>query len=216
MELIFLNASPRAKGGNTELMVKNFLQGFMEEEGNAVETLYLVKYRKKLDELCRRLLDAEMVIIGFPLYVDSVPGSLKEFLEAFSRYKNEEKKPALGFFGQCGFPETAHMRPVERYLEKLTAKLKCRYLGSIMKGGGEGQHIQPEPFLQKTFSLLKRLGKDFGETGNLDSELLVKLARPETLNHDQIRGLIPFINKALWDRWLEENGVLEKSFDRPY
>ena len=117
---------------------------------------------------------------------------------------------------QCGFPETAHLRYVERYLVKFTRRMGCPYLGSILKAGGEGLHIQPPVFVEKAQSRLRALGKIFGEKGELDGGLLAKLAYPEHLSHDQIAGLLPYINKALWDAWLEENGALDKSFDRPY
>ncbi len=216
MQLIFLNASPRGKKSNTDIMMGHFLRGFLENKENSLETLYLVKYRRNLEDLAREVLKSEVLIIGFPLYADSVPGSLKEFLEVFARFKDEETKPALGYFSQCGFPETHHLRFVERYLEKMTGKLNCSYLGSIMKGGGEGQHIQPQPFMEKTFYLLHKAGKDFGDTGTLNSDILQKLARPETLSHDQIKGIIPYVNEKLWDAWMIENGALEKSFDAPY
>lgn len=216
MQLLFLNASPRGRTGNTEIMMNYFIDGFEEVSGNMCSRLYLLSYRKKLHDLVKEVLNAENVIVGFPLYVDAMPGSLKGFLEVLAGSKDSEKKPPLGFFSQCGFPETGHLRYVERYLEKYARRTGFPHPGSIMKGGGEGQHIQPEAFLQKTFSILQQLGREFGTTGKLDRELLAKFARPEHLSHDQIKGLIPFINDRLWDQWLRGNDALEKSFNRPY
>jgi hypothetical protein len=215
MQLTFINGSPRGTKSNTGLLMEGFIRGFLETEGNTCEIEYLVKYRKNLTPLTEKFNQAQNVIIGFPLYVDAMPGSVKAFLEALALLAGQPNLPALGFVIQCGFPETAHNRFIARYCEKFTRRLGCRPLPAILKGGCEGLAIQPPFLTDKYFALFSMLGQNFGKTGMIDETLLAKLARPEHLKAENLAQVIPFINQALWDAQLEKNGVLDRSFDKP-
>jgi hypothetical protein len=215
MQLTFINASPRGIKSNTGTLMGHFIRGFLETPGNVCDTEYLVKYRKNLPDLTEKFRRAQNVMIGFPLYIDAMPGSVKAFLEALAPLAGQEDLPALGFLIQCGFPETAQTRFAGRYCEKFSRRIGCRPLGLILKGGCEGLAVQPSFLTEKYFSLFAMLGQNFGETGSLDETLLAKLARPEHLKPEHLAQIIPFINQTLWDALLEKNGVLDQSFARP-
>ena len=193
----------------------HFIKGFLETEGNSCEIEYLTKYRRSLTALAEKFAAAENVIIGFPLYVDAMPGSVKEFFETLAPYMGKANNPDLGFVIQCGFPETSHNRHVEKYCEKLSRRMGCRYLSSILKGGCEGLDIQPSFLTDKYYQYFYLLGVEFGKTGKLDGIILEKLARPEHLTTENMAQIIPFINQALWDAQMEKNGVLDGSFNKP-
>lgn len=215
MQLTFINASPRGTKSNTGILMAHFIRGFLETAGNACDVEYLVKYRRNLAALTEKFRAAQNVIIGFPLYVDAMPGSVKAFLEALAPLAGQKKLPALGFLIQCGFPETAQTRFAAKYCEKFSRRIGCRSLGLLLKGGCEGLAIQPPFLTEKYFSLFAMLGQGFGKTGLIDEALLAKLARPEHLKPGDLAQIIPFINSALWDAQMEKNGVLEQSFARP-
>ena len=216
MKLTFINGSPRGKNSNTQKVMDGFIKGFLETEGNTCETEFLIKHRNDLKGLAEKFLNSEYVLIGFPLYVDGMPGSVKEFLEALAPYMGRCPNISLGFIIQCGFPESYQNRFIERYCEKFTKRLGCRYNGSIVKGGLEGLAIQPKVLTDKYDFFFHALGVEFGKTGKLDPVMLEKLSRPEHLKPEDMPNLVNFINKALWDSQLEKNGVLDKSFDRPF
>ncbi len=215
MRLTFINGSPRGNKSNTGRLMDHFIKGFLETEDNTCEIEYLTKNRRNLTALADKFAAAEDVIIGFPLYVDAMPGSVKEFFEILKPYMGKANNPALGFVIQCGFPETSHNRHVEKYCEKFSRRMGCRYLGSILKGGCEGLDIQPSFLTDKYYQNFYLLGLEFGKTGKLDGIILEKLARPEHLKAENIDQLIPFINQGLWDDQMEKNGVLNRSFDKP-
>jgi hypothetical protein len=215
MRLLFINASPRGKKSNTGILMGHFIRGFLETSGNTCDVEYLVKDKNNLKALVEKFSASDNVIIGFPLYIDAMPGIVKAFMEALVSLKGREDLPALGFMIQCGFPETAHIRFVARYCEKFTRRIGCRFLGGILKGGCEGLDVQPTFLTEKYFSLFGMLGAGFGKTGKLDEDVLTKLARPEHLSAQNMAMVIPFINQALWNAQMEKNGVLDRSFDRP-
>lgn len=216
MRLTIINGSPRGETSNTGTLFSHFIRGFEEVEGNSTEVLYIINNRKNMNVLVNAFRSAEAVILGFPLYVDAMPGSVKEFIEALEPLAGKENNPSLGFLIQNGFPETCHNRFAARYMEKFAKRMGCRCFGSILKGGCEGLAIQPAFLTEKYFAYLYKIGKAFGERGVFDETLLGKLAHPEHLTSENIAQVVPFVNKALWDAQLEQNGALERSFDRPY
>lgn len=215
MRLTFINGSPRGTKSNTGRLMDHFIKGFLETEGNNCEIEYLTRNRHSLNALAGKVAAAETVIIGFPLYIDAMPGGVKEFFETLMPYMGKVNNLALGFVMQCGFPETSHLRYVERYCEKFSRRMNCRYLGSILKGGCEGLDIQPTFLTDKYYQGFYQLGAEFGKTGQLDGIILGKLARPEHLKAEHLTQIIPFINQVLWDAQLKGNGVLDKSFNKP-
>lgn len=215
MQLTIINGSPRGTASNTEKMMSHFIRGVEENKNSNIETYYISKERKDFTMLKKKFLESENVIIGFPLYIDAMPGIVKEFIEALA----SEKIPRslkLHFFIQNGFPETYHNRFVERYCEKLTRRLGCTYGGSITKGGCEGLDVQPPAMVEKIYNYFFEIGKSFGGSGFLDQNLLKKLAHPEHLTEENLKQVVPIVNKFMWDQWLKKNNALEKSFAKPY
>jgi len=211
-----INGSPRGQKSNTSILLGHFQNGFLETGENSVETIYLIKERPGFEQSLRAFMEAERILLAFPLYVDAMPGSVKDYIEALAPFRGKRPDLTLMYLVQNGFPETYHNRPVARYLEKLTRRLGCTYGGSILKGGCEGLDVQPSFLVDKVFRLFHEVGKDFGATGILNENLLARLARPEHLTPEQIGQVIPMVNSFLWDSLMEKNGVKDRSFDRPY
>ena len=122
MHLTFINGSPRGVKSNTGRLMDHFFRGFRETEGNTFAIEYIAKHRNDPAPLVRIFESSGTVIIGFPLYADAMPGSVKVFFEALSALMGRQGNPDLGFVIQCGFPETYQNRFVERYCDKICAK----------------------------------------------------------------------------------------------
>jgi NAD(P)H-dependent FMN reductase len=99
-------------------MLEQIAKGF----GGPVETYHLVRM-KETDPMGSVFAQAECALLGFPLYTDAMPGVVKHFLEALEPLVGRPGNPPVGFLVQSGFPEGLHSRFVERYLEKLAARL---------------------------------------------------------------------------------------------
>ncbi len=221
MRLTVFNGSPRGKRGNTEILLAQFIQGFesVPGAGNSHELFHLNRV-KAHHAYAQAFAEAEAVLLGFPLYTDAMPGIVKAFIEELAPYCGRAGNPPLGFLVQSGFPEAAHSRPVEVYLEKLARRLACPYLGTIVKGGCEGVRMMPDRMNRKLFAALNEIGREFGASGRFDPALLQKLARPERYP----RWAIPLMSLLLkaglgniyWDQQLKENGAYGQRFARPY
>lgn len=219
MQLTVYNGSPRGKKSNSKILLEQFLHGFMETEGNSFEIHYLNRV-KDTQTFQQAFAEAEFVLLATPLYTDSMPGLVKSFIEELQPFIRRDENPPIGFLVQSGFPEAGHSRPLERYFEKLAKRLNSPYLGTIVKGGVEGIQIQPEKMTAKLFDAFYRIGQHFGATGELNQDLIGKLAKPEHYPKWSIPLMKIFIKTGLgrfyWNQQLKENGVYEDRFARPF
>lgn len=219
MRLTVFNGSPRGKKSNTKIMLDKVLAGYQEESEAEVQIIYL------MDSKARAAADgefaaADLVLLGFPLYTDAMPGLVKEFIESLAPFAGIEDNPRMAFMVQSGFPEAHHSRFVERYLEKLARRLKAPYAGTIVKGGCEGVRLMPDRMNRKLFESLQALGKDLARQGQFDPEKLRSLAKPE--RYPKI--LTPVFKLLLatplvqiyWNNQLKQHDAFNRRFDRPF
>jgi NAD(P)H-dependent FMN reductase len=198
--------------------MEHFLKGFTSLEGHSGE-IYHLNHLRDAASFSQAFGEAECVWLGFPLYTDAMPGIVKAFIESLAAFQNRTDNPPLGFLVQSGFPEAAHSRFVERYLERLAGRLGSPYLGTIVKGGAEGTRIMPENMTRKLFTTLEQLGRIFGETGLLDPDLLSSLAKPERYPAYmapvfKLFAKLP-VSQFYWNGQLKKNGAYERRFDQP-
>jgi multimeric flavodoxin WrbA len=215
VRLTFFNGSPRGRKGNTPIMLEQLAQGF----GNPSETYHLVRM-KETEKMVQAFAQAECAIIGFPLYTDAMPGLVKHFIEALEPLVERGNNPPLGFLVQSGFPEGLHARYIERYLEKLAARLGSPYLGTIVKGNGEGTRMMPPQMNQDLFANLQALGAGLAANGRLDPGLLKTIASPERYPAIlspvfQVFLRLP-VAHSYFDGMLKKNGAFERRFARPF
>lgn len=218
-QLTLFNGSPRGAKGNTPVMLEQVCKGFVAAGGTVTDTFHLVQ-QNDLDRYRDAFADAGAVLVGFPLYTDAMPGIVKTFIEALEPLRGRSSNPALGFVMQSGFPESTHMRHVERYLAKLAARLGSPYLGALIKGGGEGIRLMPDKMNRKLFDQLIALGRSLRETGQFDPEGVRRLAGRERYPAYMI-PLFKVLAKTpalamYWDNQLKENGVYEQRFAQPF
>jgi multimeric flavodoxin WrbA len=218
MKLTVFNGSPRGKGSNTRILLEHFINGFTATEGNSYELAYLVRVKDR-DNFIQLFQEAERVLLAFPLYTDAMPAIVKIFIESLEPLCGRKGNPDIGFIVQSGFLESIHSRYMERYLEKLTQRLGCKYTGTIIKGGVEGIRATPAWMNKKLFKSFYQMGKGFGETGKFDEQIIHKLTKPEKHSKFGLLGLRLFNkigNFTYWDKMLKANKAFDKRFAKPY
>lgn len=213
--LTLFNGSPRGRNGNTALFLREIDAGF----GGTSETHHLVRLNDT-DKMVTAFAGAECVILGFPLYTDSMPGIVKHFIEALEPLVGRENNPPIGFIVQSGFPEGLHSRYVERYLEKLAERLGSPYLGTVVKGNGEATRAMPPNMTAGLFANLQALGAGLAAEGRFDPEILARIVHPEAF--PAILGPVfklflrlP-IAHSYFDNMLKQNGAYERRFAQPF
>lgn len=218
MRLLVLDGSPRGPRSNTSLLLRPLLAGFAAAGGAATGPLHLVR-PTHADEAIRAFPGAEAVLLGFPLYCDALPAPAVAFVQRLAPFVQRPGNPALLFLVQCGFPETLHLRPVERWLAKLARRLGSPHLGTILKPGAEG--MRDRMALERaTLRRLERLGRTLASRGRLEGPELAALAGRERLGAGVLGPLRLAVGRRTstwwWDRQLAANGALASRGARPY
>jgi multimeric flavodoxin WrbA len=213
--LTLFNGSPRGRRGNTPIMLGELAKGFGGEHA-----IYHLNRVKETAQFVDAFTHAECVWLGFPLYVDAMPGIVKHFIEALQPLAERKDNPPIGFLVQSGFPEALHSRYIERYLERLASRLGSPYLGTIVKGGGEGIRAMPPEANRQLFERLQASGRALALNGRLDPDIVCQIATPERF--PAVLGPVfrmilrlPGIH-AYFDDMLKKNGVYQQRFAQPF
>ena len=130
MRLAVFNGSPRGHKSNTSVLLKHFLNGFQNNGGELESIDYLIQ-EKNIKEQVANFKSAENILLAFPLYVDSVPGMVKKFIEEVGNFNGEGKH--ILFFVHSGFPEGIHSEWLPIFLnghnELMTDNRSCHFEG---------------------------------------------------------------------------------------
>lgn len=217
MKLAVFNGSPRQKKSNSTLLINHFLNGYHDSDNHNTVVHYLAAVQKNSEHL-KAAQEADTILIIFPLYTDAMPGQVKFFFESLASIDLKEKN--IAFIVQSGFPEAYHSIFVERYLEKLSKRLGCNYIGTVIKGGVEGIQIMPPSMTKKLFNNFVELGKYFAKANAFNPEIVANLRNPYRMNAMRrgvmrlmiATGLVNFY----WNMKLKEHKAYDKRFARPY
>jgi multimeric flavodoxin WrbA len=213
MRTLIINGSPKAKNGNSEIFVKQFIKGMR----SPCEVSYAAE--EKSHEIAEYMEQFDNVIFVMPLYIHSMPGVVMKIIERMEPTSFSGK--ALGFIVQYGFLESAQSIYLERYLSVLTKNLNYTYLGTVIKGGSAGIHMMPEKMNKNLFKQLNKLGECFEKNGTFDVEVTREFAKPDKLSKNkskllQILNRIGLGDSIFWNIMLKNNNALNNKFDKPF
>ena len=217
--LLLLNGSPRGPRSNSMKMLTRIAEGWTEAGGGPVETLHLARHTDYDRAVCAYA-EADVVMLGMPLYTDAMPGLVKEWVERLEPRVGMAGNPRMAFLVQSGFAESLHSRPLERYLAKLASRLGGGYAGTIVRGEGEALQSMPDEASKKLWERLRMLGGQLATTGKFDPETLRKVSLIERMS-PVVAGLasvavkLPIV-QSYWNGPLKKNGAWDRRFNAPY
>jgi hypothetical protein len=150
--VLLLIGSPRVEK-STSASLGNYLTSKLEEVGVAGETMYIYRVINR-EETIEKLLEAiegtDLIILTFPLYVDSLPAPVIKVMEAIKKYRDTlDTKKSQRFIAivNNGFPEGSQ-NSVSLQICRIFAK-ECGFLwkGGLSLGGGGA--VNGVPLLEK-------------------------------------------------------------------
>jgi NAD(P)H-dependent FMN reductase len=219
--LVLLNGSPRGERSNSMKMLARVAEGWQRGGGQKPEVLHLAQ-RTGFDRAVKAFAEADTLVLGMPLYTDAMPALVKLYIEALQprTAAAEGANPALGFLVQSGFPEASHSRPLERYLQKLAQRLGSRYVGTIVRGGGESLQMMPDRANEKLWARLRSLGEQLACEGRFGEAELRAVAGVERMSAlslalAKLAVHLPIAN-FYWNGMLKKNGAWQRRFAAPY
>lgn len=220
MTRLLLNGSPRGKDGNSRRLLGFIGQG-LEQAGIAMPPIADLAPDPKRAETVRAFLDADEVVLAFPLYTDSMPGIVKAFFEAVAQGEPTRLRgKRVAFVIQSGFPEGIHTEVLGDYLARLAERLGFVHLGTLRKGGVESIRMSAPEKVEKIAAQFRAAGLELGRDGRFSPALVERMARPRTFSAPVrlVLGLLVRSGKmnVYWDTHLEQHGAFERRFDTPY
>jgi hypothetical protein len=140
---LLLIGSPRGPKSISEYL-GIYLSRKLQEKGIETEKVRLypsMKSDEEKEHLCSSLDRSDILILAFPLYVDSLPSSVTKFLEIISEHRKSIKSPRKHQFvavANNGFPEAHQNDTALAICRRFARETGMEWAGSLSVGGGEG------------------------------------------------------------------------------
>ena len=175
MHVVIINGSPRIeKYSNTEKIINAFAEGLLE--AGASSERYAISNKSNWKKTRTAYIDNTEIIIALPLYVESVPGILLEFLETLPV---KDTNTRISFILQGGFAEASQLDCGVEFLKKLPSYLGLSYGGTMIKGDNFGIRVVSKEDVTKLTGPYKEMGKAFVTENGFKEETVKKFAGPE-------------------------------------
>lgn len=215
---LLLIGSPKVKNSTSETL-GGYLLERLGEKGYEVEKFNVaVTLKKDIQELLEKVNKADLLIIAFPLYVDSLPAPLIKVLELIYENRKEtknHKKQSLIAVINCGFPEAFHNITALKICENFSSKVGFNWLGGLKMG--EGPMVNGRP--------LKELGGMFRNIVKAMDITIEAIANdkevPLEAKNMFSKGLIPawvytFAGNMGWKPAAKKFNAHKRLYERPY
>lgn len=215
MKLLIISCSPRLiDTSNTKIVLDYFSKG-LNNKGITPEVCYLQK-RGQWKEIYQKVEEHENIIFALPLYIDTVPALLLEFLEGLMPKKI---KGNMAFIVISGFPEALQFDCCIKYLKDIPNRYNCENKGILYKGNTFGLHLfDPRSSLfTRTAEPFIEMGEVFAEVGKFPSNLATAFAGPYRLSRGQcfmMKLFMPIQNSFL-KKTSKALGCKTKLTDKP-
>ena len=149
-KVLILNASPRAPRSNSKEYAKLFSKFYHGK------TEYLDIKRTNHAALIEKLFDFSDLLFVFPLYADSIPVTLLNFLKDLEQV-TPARKPTISVLINCGFIEP-QQNDIAVEMMRLFCKENGYPFGSVLKIGS-GEAILSTPFQVFLNAKVKKLAR---------------------------------------------------------
>lgn len=141
MNILLINGSPKP-GRSTSGSILDHIEKSLKGKGEVHKTrcIDIVDDENKFDEFLKVISGSDIIIIAYPLYVDSLPYVLTRTLHNIWKRRDqlEQKKRRLMTIGNCGFPEADHISLSTRVLKNFSNRMGFHWSGALVIGGGGG------------------------------------------------------------------------------
>lgn len=176
MHVVILNGSPRTRQhSNTDKILQAFVKGLEKE--NVTFELYSLSSRKEWEPAREAYLSNEKIIFALPMYVESIPSLMLEFLDTLP---SERQIPAeLSFVLHGGFDEGYQFRLCEKLLKSITIQLGCDYGGCLIKGGSFMLRLFKSDQVEKMTKQYTKMGRSYASYGDFLTPEAKKFTGPE-------------------------------------
>lgn len=185
---MIINASPRTPKSNSKQYARLFL------EYCRLDTEYCEVKKSNHLKLCQMIGNYSDIVFVFPLYADSIPVTLLNFLKTLEE-NAPLKKPTISVVINCGFIEP-YQNDIAVKMLQLFARKNGYPFGSVFKIGS-GEAILTTPFRiflkakMKKFavSIANQTYKEFQVTMPISKKMFIKASTTYWENYGKKNGI---------------------------
>jgi hypothetical protein len=219
MNVLILTGSPKGRVSASFSLASKLAEGLRENDVSV--SLESVHAGLRTEEGTRRLLDAvdgtDLVVLAFPLYVDSLPAPLTRLLELVAERRSGVASPGtprLAAIVQCGFPEAHQCDTAVGICRLFAERTGMRWAGALAMGmgGSIGGDIRRLPGGGKNIlDALKMAAESLAKGDAIVAEATTLFARPL-----MPRWLYTMVGNLGWRKQLRKNKARRPLTYRPY
>jgi multimeric flavodoxin WrbA len=216
MKVIAINASPKMERGNTAEILMPFLEG-IEEAGAEVELFYTKNlqihpcqadlacwvntpgtcYQKDdMEMLLPKLADADIWVFATPVYVDGMPGPLKNLLDraiplvqpffelrdGHCRHplREEVKHGKLVLVASCGFWEMDNFDPLLVHIRAMCRNMNREFAGALLRPHGHAlkRMLKKGEPVNDILDAARLAGRQLIQEGDMSIQTVAAVSRP--------------------------------------
>lgn len=187
-KVLILNGSPRAPRSNSKRYAELFAQFC------TLPSEYAEIRQKNQIELCRKMEEFTELLLVFPLYADSLPVPLLNFLKTLEE-NPPRQKPRISVLINCGFLEP-EQNDVAVEMVEWFCKQQGYAFGSVLRLGS-GEAVLDTPLKGVAIRNIRKLARSVAEGRNQNRKATMPLPK---------RWFIR-ASKKYWENYGRRNGL---------
>ena len=187
-KVMIVNASPRAPKSNSKQYAKLF------SENCRLDTEYCEVKRSNHLAICQKIENYSDIVFVFPLYADSIPVTLLNFLKTLEE-NVPVTKPTISVVINCGFIEPYQNDIAVKMLQLFASKNGYPFGSTLKIGSGEAILTTPFRILLKgkmhkfAVSVEKQQYKNFQVTMPIPKKMFIKASTAYWENYGKKNGI---------------------------
>ena len=193
-KVMIINASPRAPKSNSKQYARLF------SEYCRLDTEYCEVKKSNHLTLCQMIETHSDIVFVFPLYADSIPVALLNFLRTLEETASS-KKPTISVMINCGFIEPYQNDIAVRMLQ-LFAQKNGYPFGSVLKIGS-GEAILATPFRIFLKAKLKKFAASIEKQKYQDFQVTMPISKKMFIK----------ASATYWENYGKENGISKEQME---
>lgn len=218
--ILFIVGSPKARNSSSEALgtyvVDQLVDARLKTRTAHVNKIF--RTAKFTEEFLTAYDHADVVLLAYPLYVDTLPYLVTRTMEAIAAHRTQHPAPKpqrIACIGNCGFPEADHLSLSLEICQEFAREVGLEWLGGLAIG--EGGAIDGEAVgtirgrLRNQIAALDMLATAILSDASLPTEAVALAARPIIPQR-----LYTFMGTVGWNWMAHQNEVRHDLHAAPY
>jgi multimeric flavodoxin WrbA len=215
---LLLVGSPRGET-STSASLGTYLLKLLEEVGFYTAKGFihrLVNRSEKIEELLSLINNADLIILSFPLYVDSLPAPVIKAMELIRDDRKEKQRKNQDFIAisNCGFPESSQIEVGLEICKNFADEVNFNWRGGLALGGGgavNGRSLEERGgMLRNVIKGLEITAEHLSKGGDVPNEAIELVSKSIIPS-----GMYKMMGNLGWRIQARRYGALKRMKDKP-